>query len=117
VDSNLESLARRVEDDPFFLGSVLTHYARTEGYGDEQLSKALGCTTDTLALLRLCRAPEGDQVGKAIREISDRFEVNADALAVAIRTGQAIMQLRRAGTGGSTLAAARDRNMDGKDQP
>jgi hypothetical protein len=80
------------------------------------LAATLGCTQDTLVLLRLCCAPAEGQFSKAIREISMRFAVDPDALAVAIRRGQAIVQLQRPGSGGSTLAAARDRSTDGKEK-
>jgi hypothetical protein len=110
MTSQLSILAQRVEHDPFFLACPLRLYATSEGLAEEQLAGALGCSTDTLVLLRLCRAPVGkpEVFQKGIEEISARFRVNADFLAEVVRRGQAISQLRRPGDRKSTLAAARD---------
>ena len=53
----LDALARRVADDPFFLGSALARHAESHGLDDAGLAAALGCSVETLAMLRLCRLP------------------------------------------------------------
>jgi hypothetical protein len=116
---HLSTLARRLEDDPFFLGCSLRLYAKSEGLSEEQLATALGCTPEALTLLRLCRAPTAQpgQFQKCIQDISARIEVNPDVLTEAVRRGQALIELARPGRGQSTLAAARDADTEGKDKP
>src|SRR5689334_3353023 len=107
----LENLALRLEDDPFFLACPLRLFARSASLEEDQLADKLGCSSKTLILLRLCRAPriEAGQFEKDITRIADSYQVNALALTDAVRRGQAIWHLRRGGAGGpGTLLAARD---------
>ncbi|HLJ97248.1 MAG TPA: hypothetical protein VKU02_29075 [Gemmataceae bacterium] len=106
----LDPLARRVEDDPAFLGCLLRLYAQSEGLAEERLVEVLGCQRDTLNLLRLCRAPaeEARAFQKGVEEISRTFTVHPDALADVLRRGQALIQLSRPGPSQGTLTAARD---------
>ena len=53
----LVALAKRVEDDPFFLAALLKVYADSEGLDDARLAAVLACRIDDLTALRLCRAP------------------------------------------------------------
>src|SRR5271168_3732687 len=97
MKSHLESLARRADADPFFLGCLLQHYALSEGLTEQQLMTKLGCSSESMILVRLCRAPcgESQQFQKAIEEISAKFNIDPDLLATAVRLGQAIVQLAR----------------------
>ena len=52
-----EHLAQRVEDDAFFLASLLSLYAQCEDLNDAMLAEHLGGAVRDLPLLRLCRAP------------------------------------------------------------
>lgn len=113
MSSHLERLAKRVENDPFFLGCLLKQYARSEAIDDVATAKSLGCTPETLTMLRLCRAPDVSRLKEDVDEIASKFEVDRTALLLAIRRGQVVLKLResRAGTPG-TLLAARDREPD-----
>lgn len=113
MSSHLERLAKRVEDDPFFLGCILKQYARSEDLDDAATAKSLGCTLETLTMLRLCRAPDASQLAADVDEIASKFEVDRTALLLAIRRGQVVLKLQesKAGTPG-TLLAARDRKPD-----
>lgn len=115
MDSHLDNLSRRVEEDAFFLACPLRLYAESEGLDEERLSAALGCSTETLMLLRLCRTPraEAEQFQKDIDQIVARFQVNPIVLAEAVRRGQVIIRMRQApGEMNRALIAARDDDPD-----
>ena len=107
---NLEHLARRLVDDPFFVACPLTLYANSEGLDDESLASRLGCTEEAFTSMCLCRAPAGEaeSFSDDIERIAAKFSVDADLLAEAIRRGQAIYQMKRKTESASTLLAARD---------
>jgi hypothetical protein len=107
--NNLEKLATRLRDDPFFLACPLAIYADSMRMDDAKLSAALGCPQETLIHVRLCRAPSESQFIDDIGQIASRFQLNADALAQAVRGGQVIFQMRQANNPHQkTLLAARD---------
>jgi hypothetical protein len=112
VATNLEHLARRLEDDPFFLACPLTLYAKSEGLNEGSLTSRLRCSKETFAVVRLCRAPAGDAESfqDDIQRIATKFSVDAEVLAEAIRRGQAIFQMKRGTESAATLLAARDAN-------
>jgi hypothetical protein len=115
VASRLDALARRVVDDPFFLGEALAAYARSEGLDDAGLAAALGCSVEGLARLRLCRRPDPARFGADVARIAERFGARADALAEAVRRADALAALRDASAGAAEaglLMAARDRDED-----
>jgi hypothetical protein len=117
VAEPLENLARRMEDDPFFLACPLRLFARSKGLDDSQLANWLGCSMQTLLPLRLCRAPvaESSRFLKDIGRIAATYHVDEAELADAVRHGQAIWQLRQGHAGGArTLRAARDANREEK---
>ena len=60
-------------------------------------------------MLYLCRTPDEDPIGfqRDVTRIAERFGADADALAEAVRRGQALQRLRQASSSG-TLLAARD---------
>lgn len=105
----LDALARRVENEPFFLASTLALFARSEALDDEALCRFLCCPPESFAMLRLCRTPDEDPSAfrRDVRRIAERFGANADALTEAVRRGQALQRLRQTAVGG-TLLAARD---------
>jgi hypothetical protein len=112
---HLEKLARRVEDDPFFLASALKLYAKSEDLDETMLADVLGCAKESLPLLGLCRAPaeEPAQFQKDIDRIVERFQVHPDVLAEAVRRGQTIVRMRRStAKDKGTLLAARDGEKD-----
>jgi hypothetical protein len=97
--SLLPALARRVSDDPFFLASVLKVYAESEAMDDEQLAAQLGCGTETLVPLRLCRRPrpEPPQFRQDVEVIAARFQIRADVLAGAVRRADEASSGRESG--------------------
>lgn len=105
----LEKLARRVENESFFLACTLALFARSEALDEEALCRFLRCSRESLAMLRLCRAPDENPPGfqRDVQCIAERFSVDVDALMEAIRRGQALQRLRQTAAGG-TLLAARD---------
>jgi hypothetical protein len=110
--TNLEHLARRLEDDPFFLACPLTLYAKSESLDEDSLASRLRCSKGTFTLVCLCRAPAADAESfqDAIEQIAAKFSVDADVLAEAIRRGQAIFQMKQSTESAGTLLAARDGN-------
>jgi hypothetical protein len=113
VSSLIEQAARQARDNPFFLACPLAAYADSEELDDAALAAALGCQPEQLARVRLCRAPrtESPHFDTDVREIADRFELNANALAEAVRRGQVILRFRKAGPDArGTRQAARKRD-------
>ena len=105
----LDRLARRAEDEPFFLASTLALFARSEELDDESLGRFLHCPPESMAMLRLCRTPDEEAAAfqREVQQIAERFGVNADALTEAVRRGQALQRLQKTAARG-TLLAARD---------
>jgi hypothetical protein len=109
VADPLDTLAQRVENEPFFLASTLALYARSEELDDEALCRLLRCPPESLAMLRLCRTPDEEPTGfqRDVKRIAERFGIDEGALAEAVRRGQTLQRLQQAAVGG-TLLAARD---------
>ncbi len=119
MNSRIDRLARRVEDDEYFLASALGTFARSENMDETGLASLLGCTVGAMSALRLCRRPHPDpaRFREDIDRIAARFNVNADKLAEVVRRSDALLAMRRwADTATSGLMmAARDRlESDGK---
>lgn len=115
MSDRIAALARRVQDDPFFLASALKDYAEGEGLDDFGLAALLGCSVETLDPLRLCRRPRPDPpwFRQDVDRIVARFGVSASALAAIVRYADALVALRRPTPGEQgTLLAARDRDDD-----
>ncbi len=106
----LDALARRAENEPFFLASTLALFARSEALDDEALCRFLRCPPESFAMLRLCRTPDEDPSAfqRDVKRIAERFGTDVDALTDAVRRGQALHHLRQAAAAGGTLLAARD---------
>jgi hypothetical protein len=112
MSDGIAALARRVQDDPFFLASALADYARSEELDEGGLAAVLDCSIDTLNRLRLCRRPGlvVDAFQADAGRIAARFGVSTDTLAEIIRRSDVLVALRRAGAAEvGLLAAARDR--------
>ena len=107
---HLEHMARRLEGDPFFLACPLKLYAKSEGLDEDGLSASLKCSKESLLKARLCRSPaaEAESFRDDIQRIAAEFSVDADALAEAVRRGQAIFQMTEGSKATRTLLAARD---------
>jgi hypothetical protein len=114
MPNHLEHLARRLEDDPFFLACPLRLYAKSEELGEGGLAEALKCSKEALMSVRLCRAPSPDEsFFECIERIATRFAANAEALAEAVRRGQALFQMAQVATTSRILLAARDGDAKG----
>lgn len=120
MSERLDYLARRVGAEPFFLASAFAEYARGNGLDDAGLAQRLGCAAATLALLRLCRRPDGASSAfrADVARIADRFGIDGTILAQIVRWADAVAGLRAASAAAAgqgecgTLLAARDRDRD-----
>lgn len=112
--SRLDHLARRVEGDPFFLGSALADYARSEHLDEQGLAATLRCSPETLTRLKLCRRPypEPERFRADLAAIVARFPADPAVLAEAVRRSDALARLRGSSMGPGALIAARDREED-----
>jgi hypothetical protein len=110
MSKNLERLAQRLEDDPFFLACPLSIYAKSEGLDVTALAARLRCPKENLSLVYACRSPAGDSDAfqDDVDRVAAKFALDADVLAEAIRRGQAILLMQRAANLQGTLLAARD---------
>ena len=115
MKENLEHLARRVADDPFFLAAPVSRYQRAEGVDEAALAARLRCPVETLTHVRLCRNPFPDapRFWQDVQKIAARFDLDAKALAEIVRYGQSLLRVQGRGAAGTTnpsgfLMAARD---------
>jgi hypothetical protein len=117
MSNHLEHLARRLEDDPFFLACPLQLYAESEGLSEDRLAAGLRCSKEALLSVRLCRAPSGEDESfhEGIERIAAKFSVDADALAEAVRRGQAIFHMTRMPSTRTLLAARDGETQSGED--
>lgn len=118
MSNHLEHLARRLEDDPFFLTCALRLYAKSQGLSEEGLAAGLRCSKETLTSVLLCRAPssEDEAFYEGIERIAAKFSLDTDALAEAVRRGQALFHMARSLNTSNTLLAARDGDANGEDK-
>src|SRR5579864_1216221 len=91
----LESLARRVASDPFFLAAPLARYAQRQGLDDAALAARLGCQPEVLTDLRLCRNPhpEAPRFWQDVERIATHHGLDAGRLAEVVRFGQGILHM------------------------
>lgn len=115
----LAGLARRVENDPFFVASVLREYAHGEGLTEADLAARLGIPEEDLDRLRLCRCP--DPAAPDFRRDLERIAAHTGAqpgvLAQIIRQVASLNTLRQAEHADGGLRAARDREPTGDEAP
>lgn len=112
----LARAARRAEQHPFFLASVLAAYQAANHLDDAGLADFLGCEASDLVHLALCRRPAADseRFGADIDHLARRFRLHGDRLAAVIRQVDALaaikqqLQVHEPGVG--MLRAARDRD-------
>lgn len=83
----LQSLARRLQDNRAFMAYVLAAYQEQEGLDDAGLIERLGITPAMLARLALCRRPDAGspQFADQIRQIAAYTQTDAGQLAMILR--------------------------------
>jgi hypothetical protein len=108
----LAALAARAAHEPFFLASLLTAYAHSEGLDDSGLAAALDCPVGELTMIRLCRAPrtEPDEFWEDVHQVASRFGILPERLADVVQRGRVVVRLQLAKPVGDAgyLMAARD---------
>jgi hypothetical protein len=107
----LDALAARAERESFFLAMPLAAYARSENLDDTGLAAALGCRREDLVMVRLCRAPRAEpgEFWEDVRCVAERFGLDAERLAAAVKRGRVVLRLQAAAPEAGGLMAARDR--------
>ena len=108
----LASLMEKARRDAFFLGFVLSDFARRKGFDDKTLATHLRCPLERLAQLFLCRCPAGDnpKFAQEVRTIAEYAPCDETQLLLALRETVALAKLSKPahGKGSQTLLAARD---------
>ena len=105
----------RAAERPFFLASALAAYQELCGFDEDGLAAFLGCTSEALTPLGLCRRPvsTAPNFRAAVEQIAAYTGTSSFALARLLRDVDALQTLRRAADRGApehgTLLAARDR--------
>jgi hypothetical protein len=107
--NRIDALAGRVEDDPFFLGSALARFARSEQLDRHGLAQALGCDEGRLSRLALCRRPRGETFWEDACRIAARFDLHPDTIAEVVRRAEVLEAWNEAEADRGWLQAARDR--------
>jgi hypothetical protein len=112
VSNAFNRLAKRLENDTFFLASALRTYATSEGLDYTGLAHRLSCDLGVLATLGICRRPTGAAFREEVMHIAERFNLKAGILAEAIRRADSLETLRLAQPERGLLMAARDADAD-----
>ena len=125
---HLSSVAKKLQDDPNFMASVLHVYKSTEGLTDENIIDELQTNSDNLIRLSLCKRPIQDstQFATQVRQLAEFANVNAGKLASLIRQADALNALNQIPKNQSDetkpifsqagiLAAARDKDDESDD--
>lgn len=112
----LELAARRGSECRWTLGAILGEYCRIEGVTREQLASELGCSTDLLAWLSLCRRPAPERFANDMLKIAERLQVEGPKLVQIVRRVDAVAAIRGASNPAedaeSFVVAARDRDVE-----
>lgn len=120
MSERLAALARRVANDPSFLAFALNEYGRAHDLSDAALAERLGCPSERLPAIQLCRMPRADpaRFQADVDRIADVFRIDGDVVAEAARLAEVLVAMRRlhergaqvlAEEKGGYLMAARDR--------
>ncbi|MCI0441379.1 MAG: hypothetical protein L0177_19940 [Chloroflexi bacterium] len=113
----LQRAARQAAQRPFFLAGDLAAYQSLYGMGEEQMADYLGCSTESLAKLALCRRPGkiAPHFGADVERIAAYAGVDSVRLAAILREVESVASLRNTQAQDSAarergfLMAARDR--------
>ncbi len=110
----LAHAARRTRSHPAYLGWVLHRYGELENRSADDLAKLLGMSALDLPRLSLCLRPRTDHFADDIRQIREKFNMDAAALAGVIRLVESVAAIVTLTTdteapGSGLLMAARAR--------
>jgi hypothetical protein len=111
----LQAAAERVADDPFFLAGALAPVIAAELLDEAALSARLGCVSENIAPILLCRRPRREPAAfrADIEAIARRFGANPLALAELVREADSLSAFAaNRARQQNLLAAARDREPD-----
>jgi hypothetical protein len=101
-----------VRKDPFFLGHALAEFESLRRFDDKELVAWLGCASDSLSSLSLCRMPTSTEKSflKDVRAIAEFASCNPDRLAQLLREVGAVSAIREGSRHNrdAFLMAARD---------
>lgn len=116
----LRAAIARLEGDPFFVASILANYRAEFHLSDQQIAKALNCSSQALTNLALCRTPRSGDEGLFLSDIQTIAKyVGCDwkELAKIVRTVQSLATLKRLSEAAEhqLLKAARDKRRDKND--
>lgn len=105
-----ERMARRAEQDPFFMASALAAFCRLQGLDDHALAAFLRCPAEMLPHLALCRRPDpaSPRFQSDVTQIATYARADPDRLVRLLRRVNALAALGATGRQ-DLLAAARDR--------
>jgi len=97
-----------IERKPFFLGSLIALYARSEKITEDQLADLLGCPKHEWTMLKLCRVPrEGRELEQAdLQQIADGYKVSLSVLTRVVRRGRILQRMSAPVTADVSDAAA-----------
>lgn len=108
----LRRAARRARAREGFVASALEDYQRAHGLDDAGLAALLGCSSESLPRLALCRLPAPERFREGVEEIAAYTGADPASLAHLLRQAETarVFRGRSAPLGGrGLLAAARDR--------
>lgn len=108
MSDSLNKIAQRAVDDPFFFAGLLTLYAKSENLSQEQLAMRIGCTTETVMALFLCRAPRQNPPADFQQDIdamANRFNISPELLSEIARRGHALQAMQASSALGGLMAA------------
>lgn len=117
----LKRAAQRAIENDFFLAGILYEYQQANHLNDEALAQFLGCNSNDIPRLALCRRPSAYQEAflSDLEHLSQHFHLNVNRLATVIRQVGALRVWREHHTfakdlnnSQGLLQAARDRDDD-----
>lgn len=129
----LAGLARRLQNDPAFMASILATYQRQERLSDEALAAQLQTTPEMVVRLALCKRPDArsPQFADQARQIATYTNIDAGQLAQIVRRVDSLMKLAQKPKASQSeeaapqrkqlyhglMTAARDRTESNEDDP
>lgn len=108
----LGAVVARLEDDAFFMASILAAYRKEFGVSEADMARQLRCAAEDLVVLGLCRKPRVNNqqdFASDLKAIAKHTHCDLGELAKIARAVDALTTLRRHGSGSqqTLLKAAR----------